>query len=347
MPGGLPATSNLPDLGNDIGRDGLQYGSSEGELELRQHVANHLKARGLDVEAERVIILSGSQQGIDLVAKLAIDEGTPVAVESPIYLAALQVFTLFGANYLPFDIDALEATFNKKRPKLVYTNPTFRNPDSVIYTSAQRQSLATACDAMDTIVFEDDPYRDLVYEDCDRTPVCVYVKRARWVYQSSFSKTSAPGLRLGYMVCSADLHTPILRLKQAADLHSSRISQQLLLRLLKDDSSGTRIKNLCENYRVRRDNFDELLSKHVGELANWTRPAGGLFFWLKLRSSTPIDTRTLLPEALAAGVAFMPGEPFFADRRQTANAIRLNFSHADPHDADRALATLTSILQRH
>lgn len=344
--GGLPATSNLPDFGSDIARDGLQYGPSEGEPELREYVADDLKARGLEVDADRVIILSGSQQGIDLVAKLAIDEGTLVAVESPTYLAALQVFSLFGANYLPYTVDALEDAFTRIPPRLLYTNPTFRNPDSVIYNTGQRQRLASACDAMDTILFEDDPYRDLVYEACDRTPVCAYLKSTRWVYQGSFSKTTAPGLRLGYMVSSKELHTPLLRLKQAADLHSSRISQQLLLQLLKTDPTGTRVKELCENYRDRRDSFDALLQKHLGKLATWKRPAGGLFFWLQLKSTTPIDTRTLLPEALAAGVAFMPGEPFFVDGRQAANALRLNFSHADPLDADQALAKLAVLIGR-
>lgn len=344
--GGLPATSHLPDFSGDITRESLQYGPSEGELELREHVVGNLKARGLEVDADRVIILSGSQQGIDLVAKLVIDQGTPVAVESPTYLAALQVFSLFGARYLPYNVDTLEDAFIEMSPKLLYANPTFRNPDSVVYSTFQRQKLASACDDSDTIFFEDDPYHDLVYEHCDRTPVCAYLKKAQWIYQSSFSKTTAPGLRLGYMACSPELHTPLLRLKQAADLHSSRISQQLLLQLLNDETSDIRLNALRVNYRDRRNAFDTLLHEHLGDLANWTRPAGGLFFWLQLKSDTPIDTRTLLAEALSAGVAFMPGEPFFADRRQFSNSLRLNFSHADALDADRALSTLADILVR-
>lgn len=345
LAGGLPAASSLPDFGNTIPRYTLQYGPSEGELLLREHIASDLRKQGLDADAERVIILSGSQQGIDLVAKLAIDEDTPVAVESPSYLAALQTFSLFGAQFLPFDVNALDAAFTTKQPALLYVNPTFRNPDSIVYNATQRHTLAATCDALDTIVFEDDPYRDLVYEKCERTPVCAMLQRARWVYQSSFSKTMAPGLRLGYLACSPELHTPLLRLKQAADLHSNRLSQQLVLQLLQDESNGERIARICEDYRIRRDHFDELLAKYFGNLAIWTRPVGGLFFWLKLRSSQPIDTRQLLPKALAAGVAFMPGEPFFSDGRQAAGTLRLNFSHTDPHDVEQALETLAHLLQ--
>lgn len=343
--GGLPAASNLPDFSGAIARDALQYGPSEGELALREHIADDLRAQGLDADATRIIILSGSQQGIDLVAKLTIDEGTPVAVESPTYLAALQTFTLFGAHFLPFDVDTVDTAFLEKKPALLYVNPTFRNPDSIVYDATQRQQLGALCDSLNTIVFEDDPYRELVYEKCERTPVCAALQRSRWVYQSSFSKTMAPGLRLGYLACSADLYTPLIRLKQAADLHSNRLSQQLVLQLLQDDSNISRIAAIRDDYRQRRDYFDELLCRHFVDLASWQRPAGGLFFWLRLRTRHPIDTRQLLPKSLAAGVAFMPGEPFFCDARQAASALRLNFSHTDPCDVEAALKTLADIVR--
>ncbi len=343
--GGLPAASNLPDFNGSIERGALQYGPSEGELALREHIASDLCKQGLNADASRIIILSGSQQGIDLVAKLTIDEGTPVAVESPTYLAALQTFSLFGAHFLPFDVDAIDTAFTKEKPALLYVNPTFRNPDSVVYDTAQRQRLAKVCEALNTIVFEDDPYRELVYETCERTPVCAALQRSQWVYQSSFSKTMAPGLRLGYLACSAELYTPLIRLKQAADLHSNRLSQQLVLQLLQDRSNVDRVTALREDYRHRRDHFNELLHRHFAGLATWQRPQGGLFFWLRLHTNHPIDTRELLPKALAAGVAFMPGESFFCDARQAASAIRLNFSHTDECDVEAALEKLADIIR--
>jgi len=347
--GGLPATSNLPTVDSFVDtetkQETLQYGPSEGESALRHHIANGLCNRGFNVAPSQVIILSGSQQGIDLVAKLVIDEGTTVAVESPTYLAALQAFSLFGAQFRSFDLHDIDATFDDGGPALLYINPTFRNPDGIVYDTTQRHRLATACDAQDTIVFEDDPYRELVYEQCERKPICAGLKHARWIYQSSFSKTLAPGLRLGYLICSPELHPYLLQLKQAADLHSNRLSQHLVLQLLQEDAYNRRLSALCTDYRSRRDYFNEQLTRHLGDVASWNLPVGGLFFWLNLKTELPIDTRELLPQALASGIAFMPGEYFFADGRQAASALRLNFSHAHGHQIAPALKELGNIFR--
>lgn len=344
--GGLPARESFPALEQlTFERDDLQYGPSEGEPYLREQVAKHLGERGLHVEASQVLIVSGSQQGIDLVAKLMIDEGTRVAVESPTYLAALQVFTLFGARYVPFDIDQLDETLAGSPPKLLYTIPTFQNPSSRVYTQQQRKALASACDAKNLLLFEDDPYRELCYDECDRIPVCSMMRGGNWIYQSTFSKTIAPGLRLAYMVCSPELYPALLKLKQAADLHSSRISQRLVGQILNAPDAQVRLKTLQHLYRLKRDQFNDALSTHFGGLASWQIPAGGLFFWLRLNTAEPVDTMALLSSAIEAGVTFMPGEPFFADGRDAAGYLRLNFSNADVEEYDAGLSLLSTIVE--
>lgn len=344
--GGLPASSALPDVTNiPVVRDDFQYGSSEGEPALRRRIADDLASRGLCVDPEHVIVLSGSQQGIDLVAKLVIDPGTRVAVESPTYLAALQVFSLFGAEYVPWEIGALEAVFGAPVPAMLYCIPTFQNPSAHVYSDAQRRELARACDEIGMILFEDDPYRDLVYEPCDRTPVASFVRRSSWVYQGSFSKTLAPGLRLGYLVCSPDLHPPLLRLKQAADLHSNRIAQRIVLEMLDDPGAEARMSRVREDYRWRRDLFDRALQQHFAGIARWQRPAGGLFFWLELDSSRPVRLLDVLPGAIEAGVAFMPGEPFFAEDVAASSRLRLSFGNAAPESFDRGLSVLASLVR--
>lgn len=344
--GGLPAQESFPAVDQLVVKHtDLQYGPSEGEPALREYIAEDLKLRGLEVDADQVLILSGSQQGIDLVAKLVVEEGSKVAVESPTYLAALQVFSLFGADYVPYEADKLSALPAPQQLSLLYTNPTFQNPSSALYSRAQRDELARLCDAHDVLLFEDDPYRDLVYEPCERLPVCSLVKRANWIYQSTFSKTLAPGLRLGYLVCSKSLYPHLLKLKQAADLHSSRISQSLTLQLLNNEDAAERLASLQRLYRQKRDRFDEVLTTHFGQLATWSVPVGGLFFWLRLQSDTPINTTSLLAQAIASHVTFMPGEPFFADGREAASCLRLNFSNADSDDFDRGLGALSRLVQ--
>lgn len=334
--GGLPATQMLAQWSGHAGPTELQYGASEGEPQLRALVGAQLRSLGIDAADDRVLILSGSQQGIDLVAKLFIDPGTPVAVEAPTYLAALQVFRLFGGSFEELTWGAAPTA------RLAYVVPTFANPTGACATAAQRRDLAAACLASGTTLFEDDPYRELAYDPCDRTPVVAGMSGGSWIYQGSFSKTLAPGLRLGYLAASADLFGPLVMLKQAVDLHACRLSQRIVLDSLTDPRRAARLDRLRDFYRERRDGFEAALHRHFDGLATWDRPPGGLFHWLTL--ARPIDTRDLLGPAIERGVAFMPGEEFFPGRPQLGT-LRLNFSHADASDADRGLAILAELLR--
>ena len=344
--GGLPALDTFPSLSLEgMPVSTLQYGASEGEPELRAMIADRMRAMGLDVGADQVMVVSGSQQGIDLVAKLFIDPGPRVALESPSYLAALQVFNFYGMQPVALDIDAPEAalTSGTQVPPLTYIIPTFQNPTGTCWTSEQREHLARVADETGTVVFEDDPYRDLVYDVVDRQPVCASLRKASWIYQGSFSKSLAPGLRVGFMVASPDLMPMLLHLKQASDLHTSRVSQWLILEQMKDAAEASRLQALAAHYRVKRDAFQNELLKHFDGLATWDLPPGGLFFWLRLAGD--IDTSLLLDEAIRNNVAFMPGEPFFVDKALRYPALRLNFSHAAEADMQRGLQTLAGLLR--
>jgi len=341
--GGLPDPETFRDL--DLGvipRNFLQYGPTEGEMPLREQIASELCAIGLHCATDQILVLSGSQQGIDLVAKLFIDPGTLVLVESPTYLAALQVFCFFGASLVEIH-PGERSPATGDAAHFAYVIPTFQNPTGHCYTLAERESFARACDEARTPVFEDDPYRDLAYDSCDRIPVSSLLRRSSWVYQGSFSKTLAPGLRLGFLAASRDLIEPLRRLKQAADLHSNRVSQWLVLRHLRDAGRPDRLATLQLCYREKRDAFGRLLEEHWSDIANWRVPAGGLFFWVQLKFL--VDTRHLLPLALDRGIAFMPGEPFFADSSGPRGALRLNFSHTSKESAERGLRDLADLLR--
>lgn len=334
--GGLPATDSFPLIDHGvIPANILQYGPTEGEPALRAHIAANLRTIGIPCATEQVLVLSGSQQGIDLAAKLFIDQGTRVVVEIPTYLAALQVFRFYGARFVPIDAGA--------RAAFAYAIPTFQNPTGHCYSEAQREHLAALCDEANMPLLEDDPYRDLMYDACDRTPVCARLQRAPWIYQGSFSKTLAPGLRLGFLAASPDLLPMLIRLKQAADLHSNRLSQWLVLRQLQDADFEARLKRIAAQYRNKRDLFSTALQRHFFDIADWETPSGGLFFWLRLHRQ--LDTRALLPAAIKLGVAYMPGENFFPEGCDALGTLRLNFSHANTIDAERGIATLANLFR--
>jgi len=350
--GGLPAESLLPRLNWDGLPDRLgQYGSSEGEPVLREKIAEQARGLGIDCQAEQVLILNGSQQALDLASKLFIDPGTPVLLEQPSYLAALQCFELFGAHCLGvplnadgLDLEVLEAQLKQHRPAFIYLIPTFQNPSGVRYSEACRAALASLLDTYEVTLIEDEPYRELVYDEQRVRPVAARLARASWIYCGSLSKTLVPGMRVGYLIASPDLYLPLLRLKQAADLHSNRLGQWQALQWLGTPQYQAHLETLRDFYRSRRDAMQQRLQAHFADLAEWQLPAGGLFFWLRLHKVQ--DTRRLLDAALAQNVAFMPGEPFFTDPDAHPGYLRLNFSHVTPERLDEGVGRLAEVVRR-
>jgi DNA-binding transcriptional MocR family regulator len=354
--GGLPAASMLPavdwtDMPPGIG----QYGMSEGEPELREAIAAEARALGVDCQATQVLIVSGSQQTIDLVSKLFIDPGTEVLVEAPTYLAALQSFQLFGAHCIAVpqecdgpDLQVLRQKLEQQRPAFAYLIPTFQNPSAVRYSEAKRDAVAALFDEFGVTLLEDEPYRELVFDEGTATPIVSRLRTASWIYTGTLSKTLLPGLRIGFLIATPDLFPYLLRLKQAADLHTNRIGQWQALQWLGTERYRQHLAELRGFYRQRRDAMQQALLEHFAELADWEIPQGGLFFWLKLKppqAGLQLDTRTLLKAALAQNVAFMPGEPFFIDPEANRGYLRLNFSHVEPQRLGEGLARLAVVIR--
>ncbi|MEN1833440.1 PLP-dependent aminotransferase family protein [Pseudomonas lijiangensis] len=350
--GGLPAECMLPkvewaDMPLTLG----QYGMSEGEPELREALAAEARALGVPCEASQVLVVSGSQQTLDLAAKLYIDKGTEVLLEAPTYLAALQIFQLFGADCLAVplqaegpDLIALRQRLEQHTPAFAYLIPTFQNPSAVRYSEASRDAVAALLDEFGVTLIEDEPYRELTFDGGSAKPIVARLKKASWIYTGTVSKTLLPGLRVGYLIASPDLFPHLLRLKQSADLHTNRIGQWQALQWIGTDHYREHLAELRDFYRQRRNAFEAALQEHFADLADWNSPQGGLFFWLTLKQK--LDTRTLLDAALSQDVTFMPGEPFFADPDANHGYLRLNFSHIDPARLDEGLKRLAAVIRK-
>ena len=349
--GGLPAEAMLPKVDwAEMPLSMGQYGMSEGEPALREALAAEARALGVACEASQVLVVSGSQQTLDLAAKLYIDKGTEILLEAPTYLAALQIFQLFGADCLTVPLEAdgpnlaeLRARLEQHRPAFIYLIPTFQNPSAVRYSEAKRDAVAALLDEFGVTLIEDEPYRELTFDGGNATPIAGRLKKASWIYTGTVSKTLLPGLRVGYLIASPDLFPHLLKLKQSADLHTNRVGQWQALQWIGTEKYQQHRSELRDFYRVRRDAFQLALQTHFSDLANWNEPQGGLFFWLKLKQ--PLDTRTLLNAALANDVAFMPGEPFFPEPDNHPGYLRLNFSHIEPARLDEGLKRLAGVVR--
>lgn len=350
--GGLPAPELMPDMQDCIDDDPAlyQYGASEGEVVYRSAVADWIGYNGLDVRPSQVLALSGSQQGLDLAAKLLMEEGTPVVSESPSYVAALQVFELFGARVLPLALgahgprpDELDALLRHHAPACVYLIPSFQNPTGCCYSAELRRQIAEVLDRHDAVLIEDDPYRNVRLDlNHAMQPICAQLRRARWIYLGSFSKILRPGWRVAYLAASPELMPYLVRLKQASDLHTQRPAQVAVANWLRHARRDGDLARLCEGYRLRRDAMDAALREHFGELADWQQPQGGLFFWLSLRSH--VANRQTLDAALQRGVVFMPGESFYPLAEPPRNTMRLNYSLSTPEEMNRGLSILADCI---
>ncbi|MEU9456007.1 PLP-dependent aminotransferase family protein [Streptomyces sp. NPDC048277] len=321
----------------------LQYSTTEGEPALRAGLAARVSAQGLPTDADDLLITTGSQQALSLLATALIEPGDTVLVESPCYLAALQVFGLAGARVLPVPCDedgvdpaALEELVRAERPKLLYLVPTFQNPTGRTMPAARRAAVATAAARHGLWIVEDDPYGELRY-DGDRVPWIATLPGAedRTVLLGSFSKVMAPGLRLGWLRAPAGLRRACAVAKQAADLHTPTVNQLAAARYL--DVLDGHVATVRTVYGARRDAMLAGLPDALPAGSTWNRPEGGMFLWARLPE--PYDTTALLRRVVEQGVAYVPGEPFYATGPDRST-LRLCFVTQTPKDIEEGLRRL-------
>jgi 2-aminoadipate transaminase len=357
--GGLPAPEAFPIAAmarahaEVLAKDGaaaLQYGPTEGYAPLRAWIAERMTSRGLPATAEQVLITTGSQQGIDLVGKTLLDPGALVAVEAPSYLAALQTFSTYEAQFAVVGtddegmrVDELETLLKHAPVKLIYIVPTFQNPRGTTLSLDRRQELARLAREYGVTVLEDDPYAELRYRGTSLPPVAGLDARAPVIHLGSFSKTLAPGLRLGYAIGDERMIRALTIAKQAADLHSGQLSQLAVTQLLRTFDYDAHLRGLRTLYGERCAAMLASVERSFPRGSTWTRPEGGLFVWVKLPDG--IDAQELLRTAMQEKVAFVPGAPFYP-RAPERSTLRLNFSNRPPELIAQGIARLGACVQR-
>ncbi len=362
LAGGLPSADTFPvaamaeatarvlrdtpaDGGMSSARSALQYAASEGYAPLREWVAAEMAGQGLQVDASQVLITTGSQQGLDLVGKVLIDPGSRVAVESPTYLGALQAFNPYEPEFVAIEGDAEgplpEALDAARDARFLYLLPNFQNPSGRCLGAARRQALAERALALGLPIVEDNPYGDLWFDAPPPPPISARMG-AQVVYLGSFSKVLAPGLRLGYVVAPKLLYPKLLQAKQAADLHTPGFNQRIVHEVIKDGFLNDHVPTIRARYKAQRDAMRDALDAHMPAGCRWNVPAGGMFFWVELPPQ--LDATALLPQAVAAGMAYVPGAPFFADGAR-ANTLRLSFVTVPPAQITLGVAALARVLQ--
>jgi 2-aminoadipate transaminase len=334
----------------------LQYGETEGYRPLRELIAENLCRYGINASTQNVLITSGSQQALDLLGKLLINSGDRILVEAPTYLGALQAFNVYGAEYasIPVDDDGLQTEFLEERlrsgVKFMYILPNFQNPAGTTLSESRRHELVRLAEKYGVPIIEDDPYGQLRYEgehlpslvvlDCKLAGRGTDFSCGNIIYLSTFSKTLAPGLRIGWIVAPPEVISKLAQLKQGADLHTSTFNQFLAYEVAKDGFLEKHVRLIRKVYSERRDVMLDALKELFPAGITWTHPKGGLFLWVTLPAG--VDIQAIFKAAIEQNVAFVPGDSFYGkDYSVTEGHMRLNFSNAAPdqiRDGIRRLA---------
>ncbi len=326
--------------------DALDYGEVAGYLELRQLIADRMaNQRAPGIDPDRIMVTSGSQQGIDFAAKLMLDPGDLIVVEGPTYIGAMQAFDAYEPEYLtvPVDDQGLDVAELARRldradraPKFVYTIPTFQNPTGFTMTVARRQALIALARERAMLVLEDDPYGE-IYFDAPPEPPLVASAPDHVIYLGTFSKTIAPGIRVGWLVAPADLIGMLVMAKEAADIHGDRI----IMRTIFNAASGfldEHVSEAREVYRSRREAMLSSLDEQMPPGVTWSHPGGGFFVWVTLPPG--FDSEVFLPFAAERGVAFLPGAYFYPKGHEVRSSLRLSYSAMTPAAIEQGVRRL-------
>ncbi len=367
LAGGLPSPDSFPlqalqqasdKVWRTQGAQAMQYASSEGLPGLREWIAQRVSRPGWAVQPEQVLVTTGSQQGLDLLGKVLLDPGSRMLVEQPTYLGALQAFAPYEPVCCPWQADdagplpqALSAP-GMNKPRAAYLVPSFQNPTGLCLDEGRRAALGRAISQAGVTLIEDNPYGELWFDAPPPDPVACHAP-ANTVYLGSMSKVLAPGLRVGYLITPPDeapgaqaLRARLLQAKQACDLHTPGFNQRLVWQLLQDGFDlDAHVDQVRQRYRAQCDAMAEALLRHLPPGCRWRKPAGGMFFWVE--GPTAWDALATLPQAIEAGVAYVPGAPFFSQQDQApAHMLRLSFVTLSVPQIHEAVARLGRHLHR-
>lgn len=353
--GGLPSPLTFPvermkvafdKVLSSNGKVALQYGPTDGYAPLREWVANSLSIEGATILPDQVLMVSGSQQGLDLLGKVLIDEGSKVAVETPSYLGALQAFSVYGPEFvsIPTDENGLmpeSVVTAAQGARLLYALPNFQNPTGRTLSLERRVALVETCAHMGLPLIEDDPYGALSYRGTP-LPKMLTMNPQGVVYMGSFSKVLTPGIRLGYVVAPQTLVRKLEQAKQATDLHTAQLTQMVVHEVIKDGFLDQHIPEIRALYSSQCDAMLTALTEFFPAGVSWTKPEGGMFIWVTLPPH--MDSMQLLDEAIAQNVAFVPGAPFYANNPER-NTLRLSFVTVSPERIREGVAKLGKLIK--
>ncbi|SOY88455.1 PLP-dependent aminotransferase family protein [Cupriavidus taiwanensis] len=349
--GGLPSPASFPVAAMEAAtarvfadnpQAALQYAATEGYLPLREFVA-----RRHDVSVERVLITTGSQQALDLIAKVMIDPGSKVLVETPSYLGALQAFSLFEPEFVSIPSDDKGLLPEALTPALtagarfLYALPNFQNPTGRRLPLERRQALVARAQELGVLLVEDDPYGALSYTG-DQLPSLLSMNPDGVIYMGSFSKVLAPGMRLGYVIAPPELHFKLCQAKQASDLHTPTFTQRVAYETVRDGLLDTHIPTIRELYGKQCQTMLDALKRHMPEGVSWNAPEGGMFIWMELPEG--LDSMVILEEAVKRNVAYVPGAPFYANNPKR-NALRLAFVTVPAERIEQGVAILGELFR--
>lgn len=332
------------------GARALQYSTTEGHAELRAWIAARYASRGVTVHPDQVLITTGSQQCLDLLAKLFIEKDDEVILERPSYLGTIQAFTMFEPKFVTVDLEEdgpnlkqVETLLATGRPKLFYAVPNFQNPSGLTYSRAKREELGRLLQKYpETIFIEDDPYGELRFSGEHHQPVFAHTG-GRSIMLGSFSKITVPGFRLGWMVAPPEITRLAVKAKQAADLHSSTFNQFVISEYLKKHSIDDHIAKITACYGSQAAAMVKTLEREAPEGVTFTRPEGGMFSWVTLPEGKG-SCMDLFNLAIEQKVAFVPGMPFYTDGGGQ-NTLRLNFSNASEQTIDTGITRLCQCMK--
>jgi 2-aminoadipate transaminase len=336
-------------------REILQYGSNRGYWRLREALSKFMEQRGIKADSEKeVLVTTGSQQALDLIARVFIDEDDIIGIGSPTYLEALSIFNQFSPQFLTvpvdensLDLDLLEKNLRSleaqgKQMKMLYTIPSFENPTGAVMPQANRKRLLELAEEHDFLIVEDNPYGYIAFDETPPTPIKTIDKSDRVIYLSTFSKIVSPGLRIGWVTADEELVGKMSLAKSSVDLCSDGLSQYVASELLSRGIVEKQIKRVTEVYRAKRDLMLETMETSFPDEAKWNKPRGGLFLWVTLPEG--VDASKMVFEAVERGVAYIPGSEFFTDPSKT-NYMRLNYSFPSQEDIIEGIQILGKLLK--